>query len=61
MGSITFKAIRAAIIGGALTGAGDALAHGTTKSLWAAAGAGALAAVIHLFQDNPLKADKATP
>jgi pheromone shutdown protein TraB len=55
MGTITFKAIRAAVIGGALTGAAGAFTGGQTKSLWAAAAAGAFAALIHLFQDNPLK------
>lgn len=52
--TITFKAIRAAICGGAITGFGEALLGGHTKSLWAATFAGAFIAVVHLFQNNPL-------
>jgi hypothetical protein len=58
MGTITFKAIRAAIIGGALTGAAGAVTGGQAKSVWAAALAGAVAALLHLFADNPLACPK---
>ena len=53
--AVAFKAGLAAVVGGALTGAAATIAGGTMKTVEAAAAAGALAALAHLFQDNPLR------